>query len=186
MLFNPRVPKTCPDGFKGRYTVSPGDTLYMLAGMFRVRLDTLAEVNPHIPNPNVLYPGDILCVPSLVRLPCCTELIKQIRVPFGSYATAFFAYAPRGGQSVTVTATLPEPSYFGRYDIYIATVFFKETGGFGNELFPSPEDPPTWSSRIELPTALSIVPDSIVTVQPFNSQTGETGPVIFSNSYNCN
>ncbi|MCX7709844.1 MAG: LysM peptidoglycan-binding domain-containing protein [Clostridia bacterium] len=174
----PRVPISCPPGFKGRYTVSPGDTMFMLSQMFRTRLEALAANNPHITNPNVLIPGDVLCVPGLIPIPCCVTLNKQGRVPFGTGGVAFANFGPRGGQVVNVLATLPPPSFFGNYDLYIATAFFRDIGGFGNQLFPTREDPPTWATRIELPTVVSLAPDVRVVVQPSNSVSGVSGPVI--------
>ncbi len=168
-----RTPSSCPAGFKGRYEVSPGDTLYMISQMFRVQLETLIVANPHIPNPNYLIPRDILCVPSLIPIPFVMQLKKKVRMPFGSGATAFANFAPRGGQSMTVSATLPTPATFGNYDIYITTVFFREIGGFGNELVPNPYlDPPVWSTRIDFPTAVSLDNDVIATIRPSNSITG--------------
>jgi hypothetical protein len=174
----PRTPTSCPEGFKGRYTVSPGDTMYMLSQMFRVRLEALAANNPHIPNANLLIPGDILCVPALIPIPCCIPLNKQGRVPFGTGGVAYANFAPRGGQSISVMATLPPPPTFGNYDMYIMTAFFRDIGGFGNELFPTREDPPTWASRVDLPTVVSLAPDTEIVVQPSNSRTGISGPVI--------
>ncbi len=76
-------------------------------------------------------------------------------------------------------ATLPPPSSFGNnYDMYVVTAFFRDIGGFGNELFPSPEDPPTWATRIELPTVVSLMPDVRIVVELSNSETGISGPVI--------
>ncbi|MTI94766.1 MAG: LysM peptidoglycan-binding domain-containing protein [Firmicutes bacterium] len=60
---HPRVPKHCPPGFMGRYTVVPGDTMFFIAQRFGVSLDALIAANPHIPNPNLIFPGDVLCVP---------------------------------------------------------------------------------------------------------------------------
>lgn len=183
----PRIPTSCPEGFKGRYVVSPGDTLYRLSQMFRVRLEALYANNHHIPNPNILYPGDVLCVPSLIPIPCCIELEKRGLTPFGSGAIAYANFGPRGGQSISVMATLPDPSFYGNYDIYITTAFFTDIGGFGNELFPTMEDPPTWASRIELPTVVSLSSDVRITIQPSNSATGLSGPVIFENTLaGCN
>ncbi|MHB1392241.1 MAG: LysM peptidoglycan-binding domain-containing protein [Clostridia bacterium] len=184
---NPRIPVSCPEGFKGRYVVSPGDTLFTLSQIFRVRLEALYSVNHHIPNPNLLFPGDVLCVPSLIPIPCCVELQKKVRLPFGTGAAAYVNFGPRGGQSISLLATLPAPSYFGNYDIYIATAYFRDIGGFANQLFPTNEDPPTWSSRIELPTAISLSSDVRITIQPSNSSTGLSGAVIYENSlYECN
>lgn len=184
---SPRVPTSCPEGFKGRYVVSPGDTLFTLSRIFRVRLEALYANNHHIPNPNFLIPGDVLCVPSQIPIPCCVELQKKARLPFGTGATAFANFGPRGGQSISVMATLPYPSYFGNYDIYITTAYLVDIGGFGNELFPTNEDPPTWSSRIELPTVVSLSADVRIAIQPASTQTGLSGAVIYEGTLlECN
>jgi LysM repeat protein len=184
---SPRIPESCPEGFKGRYVVSPGDSLYMLSQIFRVRLEALYSANHHIPNPNLIIPGDVLCVPSPIPIPCCVELQKKGRIPFGTGATAYVNFGPRGGQAISILATLPAPSYFGNYDIYITTAYFRDIGGFGNELFPTSEDPPTWSSRIDLPTAVSLSSDVRITIQPSSSNTGTSGPVIYENTLSdCN
>ena len=57
-----RVPVTCPPGFQSRYIVQPGDTMFSIAQRSGVSLDALIAANPHIPDPNVLFPGDVLCV----------------------------------------------------------------------------------------------------------------------------
>ncbi|WP_352419218.1 LysM peptidoglycan-binding domain-containing protein [Proteiniborus sp.] len=43
----------------------------------------LAVNNPHITNPNIIYPGDVLCVPGLIAYPCVVMLRNLVRVPFG-------------------------------------------------------------------------------------------------------
>ncbi|OEH86543.1 hypothetical protein BHU72_13115 [Desulfuribacillus stibiiarsenatis] len=173
-----RVPQSCPPGFLARYTVKPGDTFYMIAQMFRVRLEALAVNNPHITNPNIIYPGDVLCVPGLVAFPCCVSLHARGRVPFGTGGVGYINFAPQGGQAVNIMATLPQPSFFGDYDIYTGDIFIPDIGGFGNQLSPTPQAPPNWSTRVELPTVASITPNSQIVVTPFNSVTGRTGPII--------
>jgi len=183
-----RVPQTCPPAFLGRYTVQPGDTFYNIAQMFRVRLEALAVNNPHISNPNIIYPGDVLCVPGLIPYPCTIILRALVRVPFGTGGVAYVNFAPRGGQSVSFMATLPQPQTFGNFDIYVGEILIPDIGGFGNQLFPTPEDPPTWSTRVELPTAASIVPNSRVVIRPSNSLTGISGVAILEgvlNSGSC-
>ena len=88
------VPLSCPPGFLGRYTVQPGDTFFNISQMFRVRLEALVVNNPHIPNPNLIFPGDVLCVPGLIRYPCCVVLRSLVRVPFGTGGIAFVNFAP--------------------------------------------------------------------------------------------
>ncbi len=185
MITKPRIPYNCPEGFKGRYTVMQGDTMFNISQMFRVRLETLAQINRHIPNSNILNPGDVLCVPAFVSIPCCVQMQAKIKVPFGSYAYFMTGFAPQGSESVMVTATLPKPSYFGSYDIYISTVVFPDIGGFGNELTPTPIETPVWSTRIEFPTVLFLTDSTEVIIQPSNSRTGEIGPIIFANKVNC-
>lgn len=58
-----RTPDSCPRGFKGRYTVQPGDTMFFIAKRYGVSLDALIAANPQITNPNVIHPCDVLCVP---------------------------------------------------------------------------------------------------------------------------
>lgn len=58
-----RVPKSCPPGFQGRYTVRPGDTMFLIAQRFGVSLQSLIRANPHIKDPNRIFPCDVLCVP---------------------------------------------------------------------------------------------------------------------------
>lgn len=176
-----RVPRSCPPGFQGRYTVQPGDTFFNIAQMFRTRLEALAVNNPHIKDPNIINPGDVLCVPGLIPYPCCIVLkpISQFRLPFGAGAVAFINFAPQGGQAVSFLATLPQPSAFGNFDIYVGEILIPDIGGFGNQLFPTPQDPQTWATRIDLPTAASIAPNSRVVIRPANSNTGVSGDIIF-------
>lgn len=137
-----RIPASCPPGFSGRYTVQPGDTFFNIARMFRVRIETLAASNSHIPNPSLLFPGDVICVPGLISYPCCVILRPLVRVPFGTGGVAFISFAPQGGQSVNIMATLPQPQTFGNFDIYAGEILIPGIGGFGNELFPTPQSPP--------------------------------------------
>ncbi|MGE5396830.1 MAG: LysM peptidoglycan-binding domain-containing protein, partial [Chitinophagales bacterium] len=69
-----RVPRSCPSGFQSRYTVVRGDTMYLIAQRYGIPLMALINANLHITNPNLIYPGDVLCVPSQLVLPCCVIL----------------------------------------------------------------------------------------------------------------
>jgi spore coat assembly protein SafA len=60
---NGRVPASCPKGFKCHYTVQKGDTMFDIAQRFGVSLQALIDANPHITDPNQIFPGDVLCVP---------------------------------------------------------------------------------------------------------------------------
>jgi lysozyme len=47
-----------------KYTVKSGDTLSGIAKKNNVTLDALRKANPQIKNPNVIYPGQVLVIPS--------------------------------------------------------------------------------------------------------------------------
>jgi hypothetical protein len=111
-----------------------------------------------------------------------------VGVPFGTGGVAFINFAPQGGQSVNIAGTLPQPQTFGNFDIYLGEIRIPDIGGFGNQLFPTPQNPPNWSTRIDIPTVAQISPNSRVLVYPSNSRTGASGPVVLEgivNSTTC-
>lgn len=59
----PRVADGCPPGTFA-YTVQPGDSMFTIARKFGVSLDALIRANPQIPNPNLIFPGQTVCVPT--------------------------------------------------------------------------------------------------------------------------
>jgi LysM domain len=56
----PPAAPTLPAG--KTYTVQPGDTIALIAGRFGVDRNVLATIN-HIPNANLIYPGQVLTIP---------------------------------------------------------------------------------------------------------------------------
>jgi len=52
------------------YTVQPGDSMWSIARKFGVSLDALIAANPQIPNPNLIFPGQIVCVPKTTPTQC--------------------------------------------------------------------------------------------------------------------
>lgn len=66
-----RFPPDCPEGFLGRYFVIPEDTIAVIAARFGITEQELIAVNPHIVDPNVIFPGDVLCVPGFRRPVAC-------------------------------------------------------------------------------------------------------------------
>lgn len=57
----------CPDG--KYYTVKKGDTMYLIAKRYDVCLDQLIAANPQVKNPDLIYPGQVLCIPKKVVEP---------------------------------------------------------------------------------------------------------------------
>ncbi len=182
-VFPPRIPSSCPPGFSGRHVVKSGETMFLIARSLNIPLSRLIAANPHIPNPNVIFPGDILCVPGVLPIPCCVALRLQVPAPVGTDAMAIVHLDSSGRQSVTVVANLPPPSTFGNFNIYLATVLIPEIGGgFGDVLFQTPEEPPTFATTIEIPPVAQLALTSRVVIEPFREVVGITGPVILEGS----
>ncbi|WP_406676136.1 LysM peptidoglycan-binding domain-containing protein [Moorella sp. ACPs] len=58
----------CPHGF--HYTVKSGDTMYLIARRFGITLNELIAANPQIQDPNLIYPGQVLCIPGRPAIHC--------------------------------------------------------------------------------------------------------------------
>jgi hypothetical protein len=177
-----RVPVSCPPGFVGSYIVTAGDTMFNIAQFLRIPLTSLIAANPHITNPANIVPGDVLCSPGLVPYPCCLVLSREMDVPTGTGASAFVYLSALGTISISLVAALPRASAFGDFDIFLMEVIIPQINGFGNELFETLEDPPTFSTTVSLPTAAQLTPESRVVVRPANSDIGVSGPVILGAS----
>jgi spore coat assembly protein SafA len=54
-------PVPCPAGTL--YVVMKGDTLFEIAQMNGISLASLIMANPQIPDPNLIYPGQTICIP---------------------------------------------------------------------------------------------------------------------------
>lgn len=178
MIYVPRVPKKCPDGIQGRHVVIPGDTMSDLADFYRIPLPSLIGANPHIANPDQIFPGDVLCVPGQVPYPCCLVLRPVENLPVGSTATATVHIDSLGGQAISVVAVLPAPAVFGEFDSYGILALIDVETQLGIQLFPNPQDPPTWSATLRLPTAISLTPETVILLRPVNLETDIPGPTI--------
>ena len=60
------------------YTVQAGDSMFLIAQRFGVSLDALIAANPQIPNPNLIFPGQQICVPAPAP-PRPTTFVQQLQ-----------------------------------------------------------------------------------------------------------
>jgi len=87
----------CPGG--DLYTVMRGDSLFSIANMFGISVDDLVEANDWIPDPNVIYPGEQVCIPEeLPPMPdeCQGGLLYGVRS-----GESFFSIGQKFGVSVS-------------------------------------------------------------------------------------
>ena len=61
-------PLPCPNGMM--YTVMAGDTMFEIARRNGISLDTLIAANPQITDPNMIFPGQVICLPMPPVVPC--------------------------------------------------------------------------------------------------------------------
>lgn len=50
------------------YTVQAGDTLFFIARRFGVTVQQILDVNPQIINPNLIFVGQVICIPTEPQL----------------------------------------------------------------------------------------------------------------------
>lgn len=93
----PPVPQ-CPGA---TYTVVQGDTLFQIARRFGVSPEALLAVNPQITNPDLIFPGQVICLPVTGEFPCPTGLTYMV-----APGDTLFGIAQRFGVSVEVLLQL--------------------------------------------------------------------------------
>jgi len=69
------------------YVVQPGDTMFLIARRFNINLQLLIRANPQILNPALIYPGQIICVPTAV-INCPSGFIYTVRPGDSMYLIA--------------------------------------------------------------------------------------------------
>ncbi|NSL51012.1 C40 family peptidase [Calidifontibacillus erzurumensis] len=64
LIYPGQILKVSEDNNITKYTVTPGDTLYIISQKFNTTISELIAINPQISNPNILYIGQVINVPS--------------------------------------------------------------------------------------------------------------------------
>lgn len=60
----PKPPERPPVRGTIEYVVQPGDTMFLIAKRHGVSLDELIKANPQIRNPDVIFPGEVIHIPT--------------------------------------------------------------------------------------------------------------------------
>ncbi|MFA6940968.1 MAG: LysM peptidoglycan-binding domain-containing protein [Clostridiaceae bacterium] len=179
-----RVPPSCPEGYE-RYTVKKGDTFSKIAQSIGVPIDLIIANNLHIPDPAVIFPGDVLCVPIPLNLPCCM-ILKPINLSIqNAFGSALVQRLKSGQHLLVITGFyLPDPGRLGNFDIYDGFVGIPGIGGYGFGLTAVPEEAGTWIGHITIQPLLSS--GNQIYIIPGNSNTGVSGrPILTGILCNC-
>lgn len=104
----------------------------MIAQNIGVPVDLLIWNNPHIPDPNIIFPGDVLCVPVPLKLPSCS-ILKPINSSLqNTFGSALVQKLQNGQHQLIITGVnLPKPSSLGNYNGYDGFVGIAGIGGYG-------------------------------------------------------
>ena len=75
-------------GAATQYTVVKGDSMWKIAVKYEIGLSEIISANPQIKNPDLIYPGDVLTIPTLDENVLNFEnevvtLVNNIRVNYG-------------------------------------------------------------------------------------------------------
>lgn len=174
-----RVPEECPPGTAQEYTVEEGDTLISVARNFLVSIEQLIAFNPHIENPNEIFPGDVLCIPvSRPLLPCCVRLSQK---EFGLLGSALVQEIGRISRfSVGILLEdLPPAQDFGDFTDFIGQVRLPDGETFEARLFKVEEEPTLTAGRVifALEEGVTLPTETQIWIRPFNPVTDERGDV---------
>lgn len=179
----PRIPEDCPEGFF-RYTVVKGDTIFKLSQRLGVDIGLIIANNSHIPDPSLIFPGDVLCIPIPIFFPCRVELFPVPDTPPTQRGEVLVEQLPAGQQqAIVVGRNLVPPTVFGDFDAYEGFIEFEGLGTFGFLLTETA--PGFWEGSIIIPRPLFFA-GTAVSIRPANLETGVSGPPILSrNLFEC-
>jgi len=87
---------TPPPASGGTYTIQMGDTLKKIAIRFDSSVDAILQVNPQIPNPNLIYVGQVINLPAAVTTYTVQkgDTLKLIAIRFGTTLGNLLALNP--------------------------------------------------------------------------------------------
>jgi hypothetical protein len=156
--------------------------MFFIAQRFGVSLSALIAANPHIPNPNLIFPGDVLCVPPPpppppphpVPTPCCLILQPLLGAPPGIAGSALLYRDGIGIPSVAVIAALPHPGIWGDFDAYVAGATLGDEIA-ADQMIQTPGPTIVWAAAVNLPETIPPIPQVHIEIRPVNVQLGAIG-----------
>lgn len=62
------------------YTVKSGDTMWKIASRYQVGISEIISANPQIKNPSLIYPGQVLTIPTVTTTAQEDEVIRLVNI----------------------------------------------------------------------------------------------------------
>ncbi|MGV8146639.1 MAG: LysM peptidoglycan-binding domain-containing protein [Alkaliphilus sp.] len=92
------LPPECENGTI--YIVRPGDTLFRIANRYGTALHLLMQANPQIPNPNIIFLGQQICIPDEITPIPPEEFCPSERIYIAQKGDSLFSIANKYGLTV--------------------------------------------------------------------------------------
>ncbi|MGI6226668.1 MAG: LysM peptidoglycan-binding domain-containing protein [Peptococcales bacterium] len=73
----PRLSQKCGGQL---YTVKANDTLFLISRKFGVKVEEILSVNPQIVNRDVIFIGQVICIPLSTTTPCCDLRVLTLNI----------------------------------------------------------------------------------------------------------
>ncbi len=119
----PPAPQTCDGQF---YTVRASDTLFTIAQKFGVTVQQIVAANPQIVNPDIIFAGQVICIPTGTPTPTPTPN-GQLRVLTLRFLTETGQPLPTVNGTVQLNARVIVRATFNR-PVSRAFFFLEPTG----------------------------------------------------------
>jgi hypothetical protein len=157
--------------------VRRGDTLYRIAQAEDVPLNTLIEANFWLPDPNLIYPGEQLCIPLVIPPAGCCIVLEPTAEAEG-FNIGGIVLVEQFDDTSRVTfsgVNLPAPAVLGDFNSYAGDLVFREIErlvALGRCVEPGQEVVWSGSRVLDVPALAA----NLVVIFAYNSDTGARGP----------
>ncbi|GEM_PF-2414621 len=165
--------RICP---RGRLrTVQRGETLSTIARQEGIPLEALIEANKHIPDPDIIFPGEQICIPTALKRRCCLVLEPTQEAMSFDIGGVFLNEELNDTSRITFTGVnLPDPSAFGDFNAYQGNLVFREIEVTVHVAQATlPDQPPVYSGAKEVD--VPPLGANIVVIYPLNTETDTRG-----------
>jgi LysM repeat protein len=161
--------------------MQPGDTLYLVARRFGVRLSELISANPHVENLVSVDAGVSLEIPQAADKPRGFRCLIMHPGRMTQKADGVVVLDYREDWIGVLAHGLPAPSRFSN-EVYKVWMRNSVTGGYDIALlYPTPVG--SWAARLEARSPLSNYDGVIVTAESLYNDEKPVGPVVISASF---
>lgn len=144
------------------YIVQPGDTMWRIAQRFNLPLATLIAANPQIPNPNLIYPGQRICIPLLAVVPLPT--VPPVTAPITTLPAPVPMIPPITAPLMPIPAPVP--------------MIPPTTAPIMPIPAPVPMIPPTTAPFMPIPAPVPMIPPTALIPAPIPTIPPTTGPIM--------